>query len=69
MTRDKLYDIRRVQKMDLGGASRTTGRQPAHNEQTVKYMSRLSQEVHLDTLQLFIHKIWNHNAVSQGCKL
>lgn len=31
--------------MDLGGASQTTGHQPSHNEQTVKYMNRLSQEV------------------------
>lgn len=50
------------QKMDLGDASQTTGNALSHNEQTVSYMDRLSQELRLDILQSFIHKIWNHNA-------
>lgn len=62
LTQDTLCEIRRAQKMDLKGASQTTGSTSSDKEQTVRYMKRLSQELHLDILQPFIHKIWNHNA-------
>lgn len=55
--------------MDLGGASQTAGNTAPHNELTVRYMNRPSQEPHLDIIQTFYSQDMESQCLLGGCKL